>query len=56
MITGYGRVMPLVWKTVMKFGLKGRRNKYEGVLHERFHQVLPEGVKVTIFADRGFDH
>jgi Transposase DDE domain len=54
MITSHGRATPLVWKTVMKSGLKGWRNEHEDVLLERFHQVLPEGVKVTVLADRGF--
>ena len=54
MITGHGRATPLMWKTVRKSTLKGRRNQYEDELLHRFKEVLPEGVKVTLFADRGF--
>ncbi len=45
---------PLLWKTVMKSELKGWRNEHEDALLERFREVLPEGVKVTVLADRAF--
>jgi Transposase DDE domain len=54
MITRHGRATPLLWKTVRKSSLKGRRNEYEDDLLVRFKEVLPEGVKVTLVADRGF--
>lgn len=54
MITSHGRATPLLWKTVMKSELKGWRNEHEDVLLERFREVLPKGVKVTVLADRGF--
>ena len=54
MITSHGRATPLLWKTVVKSKLKGKRSKHEDTLLERFREVLPEGVKVTILADRGF--
>ena len=54
MITSHGRATPLLWKTVMKSELKGWRNEHEDVLLERFREVLPEDVKVTVLADRGF--
>lgn len=54
MITSHGRATPLLWKTVMKSAMKGWRNEHEDVLLERFREVVPEGVKVTILADRGF--
>jgi hypothetical protein len=54
MITSHGRATPLLWKTVVKSELNGQRNMHEDVLLERFREVLPEGVKVTILADRGF--
>jgi len=54
MITRHGRATPLRWKTVRKSTLKGRRNEYEDDLLVRFKEVLPEGVKVTLVADRGF--
>ena len=54
MITSHGRATPLLWKTVVKSELKGWRNEHEDRLLERFREVLPEGVKVTVLADRGF--
>jgi hypothetical protein len=54
MITRHGRATPLLWKTVKKSSLKGRRNDYEDDLLMRFKEVLPQGVKVTLLADRGF--
>ncbi len=54
MITSHGRATPLLWKTVMKSELKGWRNEHEDTLLERFREVLPQGVKVTVLADRGF--
>jgi len=57
MITGHGRSTPLLWKTVKKSELKGRRNEHEDRVLNRLREVLPEGVRVTILADRGFgDH
>jgi len=54
MITSHGRATPLLWRTVMKSEIRGGRNEHEDVLLERFREVLPEGVKVTVLADRGF--
>ena len=54
MITRHGRATPLVWKSVRKSSLKGQRNRYEDELLLRFKEVLPQGVKVTLLADRGF--
>ncbi|MCK9988964.1 MAG: hypothetical protein AzoDbin1_05436 [Azoarcus sp.] len=57
LITKHGRATPLLWKTVEKSDLEGWRNEHEDVLLERFGQVVPKGVRVTILADRGFgDH
>jgi len=57
MVTGHGRSTPLLWKTVKKSTLKGMRNGYEDEVLRRLWEVLPEGVSVTIVADRGFgDH
>ena len=57
LVTGHGRSTPLMWKTVKKSTLKGKRNSYEDALLRRLWEVLPEGVQVTILADRGFgDH
>ena len=54
LVTAHGRATPLVWMTVAKARLKGRRNRYEDTVLLRLHDVLPPGVKVTILADRGF--
>lgn len=54
MITRHGRATPLLWKSVRKSSLKGKRNQYEDELLVRFKEVLPAGVKVTLLADRGF--
>jgi len=54
MVTRHGRATPLLWKSVLKSNLKGNRNRYEDELLERFKEVLPKGVKVTLLADRGF--
>jgi hypothetical protein len=57
LITGHGRATPLLWKTVQKSTLKHHRNDYEDELLQRFKDVVPAGVKVTVLADRGFgDH
>jgi hypothetical protein len=56
-MTHHGRATPLVWLTVAKGNIKGWRNFYEYLLLERLKEVLPDGVKVTVLADRGFgDH
>jgi hypothetical protein len=52
MITSHGRATPLRWKTVVKSELKGWRNEHEDALLERLREVLPEGAKVTMLADR----
>lgn len=54
LVTQHGRATPLLWKTVVKSRMRGWRNEYEDVLLERLRQVMPEGVKVTVLADRGF--
>jgi len=54
LLTKHGRATPLVWKTVQKSELKGERNRHEDDVLERLREVLPETVKVTILADRGF--
>ncbi len=53
-MTSHGRATPLVWLTVEKQNIKGWRNFYEYLVLERLREVLPEGVKATILADRGF--
>lgn len=54
LVTSHGRATPLLWKTVSKKNLKNKRNDYEDELLCRFKEVLPQDVKVTVLADRGF--
>jgi len=54
MVTTHGRATPLMWKTVRKSRLKGRRNAHEDRLLVHLRSVVPMGVKVTVLADRGF--
>lgn len=54
LITSHGRATPLVWKTVRKDTLEGHRNEYEDEVLGRLVETKPEGVKMTILADRGF--
>ena len=54
LMTKHGRATPLVWLTVHKNKLKNNRNTYEDYVLWRLQETLPEGVKVTIVADRGF--
>ena len=54
LLTSHGRATPLLWKTISKRTLKSRRNHYEDVLLEELHGAVPEGVRVTVVADRGF--
>jgi hypothetical protein len=54
LVTAHGRALPLIWRSVPKAQLKGRRNRYEDEVLLRLHEVLPPGVHVTILADRGF--
>jgi Transposase DDE domain len=54
LVTAHGRATPLLWLTVSKDELKDRRNDYEDLCLSRLAEVLPEGVAVTILADRGF--
>jgi hypothetical protein len=57
LLTGHGRATPLLWQTVSKAALKDQRNDHEDTILERLHSMMPEGVRVTIIADRGFgDH
>jgi hypothetical protein len=53
-LVGDGRAMPLIWLTVDKDELKNRRNDFEDACLLRLKQCLPEGVEITVLADRGF--
>jgi hypothetical protein len=52
--TGQGRSTALGWKTVRRAELKASRNDHEDAWLVRLSAVLPEGVRVTVVADRGF--
>jgi Transposase DDE domain len=54
LITRHGRATPLLWLTVDKDELKNQRNDFEDLCLSRLKALLPEGVIVTILADRGF--
>lgn len=54
LVTSHGRATPLLWLTVHKEELKEARNDYEDACLTRLAEVLPEGVAVTVLADRGF--
>ena len=54
LVTPHGRATPLMWLTVLKDELKGRRNDWEDLCLSHLAKILPEGVAVTILADRGF--
>ena len=57
MMTTHGRATPLIWKTVDKGSLKGKRNDYQYELVEQLHAALPDKVRIILLADRGFgDH
>jgi hypothetical protein len=54
LVTRHGRATPLIWHTVYKSTLKDRRNGYEDEVLECLRDALPDGVRVTVLADRGF--
>ena len=54
--TNHGRSTPLLWKTHRKSLLKGQRNAHEKELLTKLKQTLPEGIFVTVVADRGFGY
>ncbi len=54
LVTTHGRATPLIWKTVSKKSLKNKRNDYEDEILHRLKEILPEGIQVTVLADRGF--
>lgn len=54
LVTGHGRATPLIWLSVDRDELKNRRNDFEDPCLTLLKACLPEGVAVTILADRGF--
>lgn len=55
LVTRHGRATPMLWRTVQKSMLKGKRSSIEMDLMTRLNEVLPGNVeRVTVLADRGF--
>jgi len=54
LVLKHGRAIPLVWLTVRKSELAGKRSTYEHTAVEELREALPDGVAVTLMADRGF--
>lgn len=53
-LTSKGCSTPLLWQTIHYSQLKHNRARYEDQLLRRLKEVLPEGVQVTLVANRGF--
>jgi hypothetical protein len=53
-VTRHGRATPLMWVTVKKSELKGRRNQIEDELLCDLHCIVGDIVRITVLADRGF--
>lgn len=49
-----GRAIPLVWLNERKSELKDKRSMHERTAVQELRHALPEGVRVTLLADRGF--
>jgi Transposase DDE domain len=54
LVTRHGRATPLMWLTMLKDELAGRRNDIEDACLARLADLLPAATKTTILADRGF--
>ena len=54
LVTTHGRATPMVWQTVLKSELRGRRTGIEHTMIERIHGWLDADVRVELLADRGF--
>lgn len=54
LVTRHGRATPLIWKTVPKSTLEGKRTGYEHEIIETLHTILRPEICVTLLADRGF--
>lgn len=54
LVASHGRTTPLVWHTVEKAALEGMRNETEDFVLQRLREVVPQEVRLTILADRGF--
>lgn len=53
-VTTHGRATPLAWKTYRKSELKGNQKGHEFAMVEHLHRIIPEDVRITLVADRGF--
>ena len=54
LVSNHGRATPLLWFSVFKAELEGKRNDIEDMCLVRLKEALGDGVKATILADRGF--
>lgn len=54
LVTSHGRAVPLLWFSVFKAELDGKRNDIEDMCLVRLKEALPDDVRATILADRGF--
>lgn len=55
LVTRHGRATPMIWRTVQKSELKGKRSNIEFDLLTTLNDFLPVNVDgVTVLADRGF--
>jgi hypothetical protein len=54
LLTNHGRATPLIWQTVSDSRLKNNQGHHEDQILSRLKSVIPDDVKVTIVADRGF--
>lgn len=54
LVSSHGRATPLAWRTVNKSQLEGRRTEIEHTLVRELDAALPDGIRVTALADRGF--
>lgn len=54
LVTNHGRATPMVWQTVLKSELAGRRTAIEHAMVERLHRWLDRSIEAELLADRGF--
>lgn len=54
LVTTHGRAAPVAWKTIKKSKLAGQQTRLECEMLERLGAWLPETVRITLLADRGF--
>jgi len=54
LVSNHGRATPLLWFSLFKAELEGKRNDIEDMCLLRLKEALPDNVKATILADRGF--